>query len=87
MTKTASVAERLADLNLTQLLGLDDFIAELYAVSLSMILPDRQQYFAQPQPWDAHNNGQVFIPHSLSSKYYKAPLVKRFTAYQFCRCS
>lgn len=69
MTKKVSVAETLADLNLTRLLGLDDFIAEIYAVSLSMILPDRQQYFAQPQPWGAHNNGQVFIPHSVSSKY------------------
>jgi hypothetical protein len=29
-------------------------------------------------------NGQVFIPHSLSSKYYKAPLVKLSASYQFC---
>jgi len=26
----------------------------------------------------------VFIPHSLSSKYYKAPLVNLSAAYQFC---
>lgn len=31
MKKTKSVSETLADLNLTRLLGLGDFIAELYA--------------------------------------------------------
>lgn len=54
MMKTESVSETLADLHLTRLLGLGDFIAELYAFSLYIILPDRQHYFAQPQLWDAH---------------------------------
>jgi hypothetical protein len=48
MMKRESVPKTLADLNLTRLLALGDFIAELYAFSLYIILPDRQYYFAQP---------------------------------------
>lgn len=54
MMKREPVSKTLADLNLTRLLSLGDFIAELYAFSLYIILPDRQHYFAQPQLWDAY---------------------------------